>query len=308
MIRMREIKATISAASVGDLLDCLQAARSPRRLVKCLGLERHPGALNIKHPWDASYRKVVYHSDATSIYGERPLLLQHVFHNVDSRCSKELSIRVGQGEERTRRVLKAWALLGHSLPDKAAHVADSQRNILLAAVDDGTLMPEAELDLLEVATADAIVTAPFVARSHVEGGGEVSQAKHASKAEPASQVGHSGQEETQLGTGSADVGRLGCVGAVDMQQDDLQLLGRRSRQVPQQVHMEMLKLARVGGVPRTSLAQRERNKLSSATNYGVPANLKTALAHGYIHPNLPPPQGYEWRFQAGKCKLEMKGG
>ena len=41
-------------------------------------------------------------------------------------------------------------------------------------------------------------------------------------------------------------------------------------------------------------SQRRRNMRTSQTSYYVPAELKPALAAGYISPNLPPPRGMRW--------------
>ena len=44
------------------------------------------------------------------------------------------------------------------------------------------------------------------------------------------------------------------------------------------------------------------------STYGVPNELRDALHHGYIHPNLPPPRGMAWTCRGGIWKLIPKGG
>ncbi|CAE7235205.1 unnamed protein product [Symbiodinium sp. CCMP2456] len=78
--------------------------------------------------------------------------------------------------------------------------------------------------------------------------------------------------------------------------------------VPRHIHEDMESLASSGGVPITTLAQRQRNKLTSSTSYGVPSSLQTALTHGYIGPNLPPPRGYYWAYHGGSWMLKIRGG
>ena len=59
----------------------------------------------------------------------------------------------------------------------------------------------------------------------------------------------------------------------------------------------------------TTMEQRRRNRPTSGTQYGVPHGLREALDHGYIHPNLPPPPGLEWRRTAYKTmQLVARGG
>ena len=64
-----------------------------------------------------------------------------------------------------------------------------------------------------------------------------------------------------------------------------------------------------GILPRTTKEQRQRNRLTSGTTYGVPAGLTDALHAGYLHPNFPPPEGMEWRRTAHKqMSLVPRGG
>ena len=71
-LRMSEIKCILSSDSVTDLLECIQVARNPQRLITKLGLQRHPSCSLAKHAWDPIYRKVVYHADPHSLYDRNP--------------------------------------------------------------------------------------------------------------------------------------------------------------------------------------------------------------------------------------------
>ena len=102
------------------------------------------------------------HATKTDCFTATRCLCHHPRHNLGGKlCSRELSVNVVGSEEGTRRILKAWALLGHSCEDRASHMDRSSRQNLLDALNDGTLLSEAELDKLIVATAEEPVVAPF---------------------------------------------------------------------------------------------------------------------------------------------------
>ena len=176
------------------------------------------------------------------------------------RCTRELTVQLAGSPENARRVLKAWVLLGHSMPDRACHMDKSSRQQLLGALQDGTLFSEEELDRILAVTAESEIVAPFCEN-----------------------------------VGAKPAGR--------------KLLGAAGAGVSKDVHKEMEALAVSGGVPVTTLSQRQRNKLSSGTKYGVPVGpLQRALQFGYIHPNLPPPTGYVWKYYGGSWMLGIRGG
>eukprot|EP00439_Symbiodinium_sp_Y106_P006231 s4523_g1.t1 len=78
---------------------------------------------------------------------------------------------------------------------------------------------------------------------------------------------------------------------------------------PPQVAARLESLIAEGRLPRTTADQRRRNQRTSGTTYGVPDGLKEALEAGYIHPNLPPPQGMVWNLVAHKTfVLQARGG
>ena len=78
--------------------------------------------------------------------------------------------------------------------------------------------------------------------------------------------------------------------------------------VPRDVHERMEELCLSGGVPASTLEQRQRNKLTGGSTYGVPIGpLQEALHYGYISPNLAPPAGYIWKFR-GNWQLVLRGG
>ena len=78
--------------------------------------------------------------------------------------------------------------------------------------------------------------------------------------------------------------------------------------VPPEAHQAMEAMALREQIPKTSLAQRQRNRPTSGSSYGVPAELVKARDFGYIHPNLPPPAGFIWRSDAGSFRLMPRGG
>ena len=64
-----------------------------------------------------------------------------------------------------------------------------------------------------------------------------------------------------------------------------------------------------GQLPRTTEAQRTRNKVTPGTLYGVPSGLCEALRFGFISPNLPPPSGLAWhRLRGQGFVLRPRGG
>lgn len=86
------------------------------------------------------------------------------------------------------------------------------------------------------------------------------------------------------------------------------LLGSAGK-VPRDVHERMEELCRSGGVPASTLEQRERNKLTGGSTYGVPIGpLQDALHYGYISPNLAASAGYIWKFREGNWQLVLRGG
>ncbi|CAE6943201.1 unnamed protein product [Symbiodinium natans] len=78
---------------------------------------------------------------------------------------------------------------------------------------------------------------------------------------------------------------------------------------PPEVAARLESLVAEGRLPRTTAEQRRRNNRTSGTTYGVPPGLKEALEAGYIHPNLPAPQGMVWNLVARKTfVLQARGG
>ncbi|CAE7338928.1 unnamed protein product [Symbiodinium sp. CCMP2592] len=69
---------------------------------------------------------------------------------------------------------------------------------------------------------------------------------------------------------------------------------------PPQVAARLAIMIAEGRLPRTTAEQRRRNHRTSGNTYGVPEGLTEALEAGYIHPNLPPPQGMVWNLIAHK--------
>ena len=85
-------------------------------------------------------------------------------------------------------------------------------------------------------------------------------------------------------------------------------LGRRDRGVPEALHSQMEAMVAAGTLHPTTPEQRQRNRGTAGSEYGVPAGLGDALKYGYIGPNLPPPAGLTWRHSGGQWKLIPRGG
>ena len=71
-LRLAEIRLVLTSSDITAFLECVQAARSPRKLVARLGLERHPSCRLARSNWDPIYRKIVYHADPLSLYDRNP--------------------------------------------------------------------------------------------------------------------------------------------------------------------------------------------------------------------------------------------
>ena len=61
------------------------------------------------------------------------------------RCTKECGFNIGGGEERTRRLLKAWIMFGCASVSQGSHRGDAWKTIKKCA-DDGFLPSEQELE------------------------------------------------------------------------------------------------------------------------------------------------------------------
>lgn len=84
------------------------------------------------------------------------------------------------------------------------------------------------------------------------------------------------------------------------------ILGGRADGVPCDLHRTMVAMAQDWHLPITSILQRGRNKPKSS--FRCPEYFAAALAHGYIHPHLPPPRGYKWVATCGRFILLQIGG
>jgi len=85
-------------------------------------------------------------------------------------------------------------------------------------------------------------------------------------------------------------------------------LGAAAAGCPADVHQRMQDLYARGALPLTSPEQRSRQRLSAGTDYGVPRMYREALHHGYLNPNLPPPDHYLWRCRGAVWTLAPRGG
>jgi len=79
--------------------------------------------------------------------------------------------------------------------------------------------------------------------------------------------------------------------------------------VPEDIWKEASAMMADGRLPFTTSAQRERSRMTPNTEYGTPPSLFKFLAHGFIHPNLPPPKDLSWKCVPGKWWLSfVRGG
>ena len=86
------------------------------------------------------------------------------------------------------------------------------------------------------------------------------------------------------------------------------LLGEPGPDVPEPIHAEMERLARLGALPITTLAQRLRNMGTAGSTYGVPQFFAAARRYGYLSPNFEAPSGYRWVHRNGTWALTGKAG
>lgn len=189
-------------------------------------------------------------------------------HAAHTKCTKEISIDQAGGNDEARRFLKAWVLLGSGVASRSEHMSTSWKAVLLSAIADGTLMSEAELDVIAMQHADSEVQAPFV---------EV----------PTSDVRTVKKRKSSKKSG---------------------VLGACAKGVPSEIHIAMEALTEQGVLPPTTPEQRSRNSSTANTTYGVPKFFSEAKQYGYVHPNLPPPGGYKWVCRSGKWLLIPRGG
>ena len=113
--------------------------------------------------------------------------------------------------------------------------------------------------------------------------------------------------EKQQGEAATGIGIV--IADRENQHEDVTVsVGERAPGVTAESHMRMGALLAQGAIPQTTLATRLRHKLTSKSEYGVPPQLREALALGYLHPNLPPPRGLKWKGRVGRWTLVPRGG
>lgn len=85
-------------------------------------------------------------------------------------------------------------------------------------------------------------------------------------------------------------------------------LGGAAPEVPPDVHARMLSMFAAGGLPQSSQEQRSRFSKTSGSKYAVPEGLTEAWRFHYVHPNIPPPRGMEWKATGGVLRLRPRAG
>ena len=178
-------------------------------------------------------------------------------------------------EAATIHMLKAWVVRGLSLPNKAAHKAVWSQ--ITSSKKAGALPESSELERL--------------------------LQRHASAAAAGSGASGSGVRARRVRgkqrAGVANVSDVACADAGTGSQDV-----PAAPQTPEAVRARMQRLIEQGSIPSTSVDQRRRNRRTQGTRYGVPKPLQEALEYSYIHPNLQPPLGFEWKM-VGHKKLAL---
>ena len=86
------------------------------------------------------------------------LTCKHAHH---IKCSKEIACSVAGSPSHARRLLKAWALMGHSAASRDEHMGPKLKKSLLLALSDHTLLSETELDSIMSSLDEEEAVAPF---------------------------------------------------------------------------------------------------------------------------------------------------
>ena len=207
-------------------------------------------------------------------------------HPQHEDCNKSLSISVAGCEDLTIRMLKAWIVQGQVATSKQEH-----KNLwpeILAARKSKAVPSLRDLDkkIAQIGHLSASASSrpgaaadPSAPQTRVRskralpGSAAVSQDQRPAKA-----------SHTVTTSGAAPV-------------------------TPPAVRERMEALIASGAIPKTTEAQRRRNKRTANTTYGTPPGLTEALDFGYVHPNLPPPRGMQWVKSGHKeFSLTYKGG
>ena len=80
-LRMLGIRQRLEAdpGFIKELAMALARARSPKLLVRCLGMTAHPSLCEVSNSWGKIHRRVVYRADATTVHAApcRDLLVAH---------------------------------------------------------------------------------------------------------------------------------------------------------------------------------------------------------------------------------------
>ena len=69
-MRMGELRQRLDEdpGFIKQLASCLDQARSPKRLARCLGMAEHPALRCSKHAWAKIFREVIYHADGMTVH------------------------------------------------------------------------------------------------------------------------------------------------------------------------------------------------------------------------------------------------
>lgn len=83
------------------------------------------------------------------------------------------------------------------------------------------------------------------------------------------------------------------------------MLGGKHKDVPMELHAEMVMLAQRGDIAATTPVVRMQNINKRPTFYGPP-EWKEAVKYGYLHPKHSAPRGYKWKDLKVGWKLRQE--
>ena len=195
-----------------------------------------------------------------------------VEHQKDGRCSRELSIAQGGSEDNTLRILMAWIVFGQTCKKRSDH--RQCFNMVRKIAAEGMLPSLEELKL------------------------QVQREQHAV-------VDISGCEEIA----SSSIPEVPLTCGMRMKRKARPTPRGPRGDVPADVWRQAEEMMADGRLPRTTNEQRERCKMVPNTDYGTPPSLHIFFLHGFLHPNLPAPNGMAWKCMPGKWWLSfIRGG
>ena len=193
-------------------------------------------------------------------------------HQEDGRCSRELSISQSGGDaQMTLNILCAWILFGQTCQSRTDH--RKCFNMVREIAAQG-MLPSQDVLLAQLQQDEASVI-------------DISEC-----------------DKVTLEDAPAVPARCG----MRLKRKQPNPCGPQG-DIPEDISSQASVMMSDGSLPFSTSEQRERNRMSAGTEYGVPVVYKPFLLHGYIHPNLPAPRNMSWKCSPGKWWLSfVRGG